>query len=90
MAAGQVAVSGRAGYHVRRRVTTADLPGGNVQSRLFPSTLGTEAPVLVRYVFDAGEDGPPLAGMDRIAKGIRPIGDADTGGGLGSGLGPTP
>jgi hypothetical protein len=45
--------------------------------------------VAVRYVFDAGEDGPPLADMDRITKGIRPIGDADTGGGVGSGIGPT-
>ncbi|MFF8194278.1 DUF2510 domain-containing protein [Streptomyces bobili] len=90
VAAGQVAVSGRAGYYVRWRVTTAEGPGGYVQSLVFPSTVGTEAPVLVRYVFDAGEDGPPLADMDRITKGIRPIGDADTGGGVGSGLGQTP
>ncbi|MEV5492173.1 DUF2510 domain-containing protein [Streptomyces bobili] len=90
VAAGQVAVSGRAGYYVRWRVTTAEGPGGYVQSLVFPSTVGTEAPVLVRYVFDAGEDGPPLADMDRITKGIRPIGDADTGGGVGSDLEPTP
>ncbi|MFJ4646389.1 DUF2510 domain-containing protein [Streptomyces bobili] len=90
VAAGQVAVSGRAGYYVRWRVTTAEGPGGYVQSLVFPSTVGTGAPVLVRYVFDAGEDGPPLADMDRITKGIRPIGDVDTGGGVGSDLGPTP
>ncbi|MFD5271738.1 DUF2510 domain-containing protein [Streptomyces sp. NPDC058335] len=90
VAAGQVAVAGRAGYYVRWQVTTAEGPGGYVQSLVFPSTVGTEAPVLVRYVFDAGEDGPPLADMDRITKGIRPVGDADTGGGVGSGLGPTP
>ncbi|MFE7647301.1 DUF2510 domain-containing protein [Streptomyces phaeoluteigriseus] len=90
VAAGQVAVAGRAGYYVRWRVTTAEGPGGHVQSLVFPSTVGTEAPVLVRYVFDAGEAGPPLADMDRITKGIRPVGDADTGGGVGSGLGPTP
>ncbi|MGX1268884.1 DUF2510 domain-containing protein [Streptomyces phaeoluteigriseus] len=90
VAAGQVAVAGRAGYYVRWRVTTAEGPGGYVQSLVFPSTVGTEAPVLVRYVFDAGEDGPPLADMDRITEGIRPVGDADTGGGVGSGLGPTP
>ncbi|MFH9860976.1 hypothetical protein [Streptomyces sp. NPDC017202] len=89
VAAGQVAVAGRAGYYVRRRVTTAEGPGGHVQSLVFPSTVGTEAPVLVRYVFDAGDDGPPLADMDRITKGIRPVGDADTGGGGGSGIGPT-
>ncbi|MGW3190156.1 DUF2510 domain-containing protein [Streptomyces ardesiacus] len=88
VAAGPVAVAGRAGYYVRWRVKTAEGPGGYVQSMVFPSTVGTESPILVRYVFDAGEDGPPLAGMDAITKGIRPIGDADTGGGVGSGLGP--
>ncbi|MFA3879072.1 DUF2510 domain-containing protein [Streptomyces sp. MMCC 100] len=89
VASGPVAVAGRAGYYVRWRVKTAKGPGGYVQSMVFPSTVGTESPILVRYVFDAGEDGPPLAGMDTITKGIRPIGDADTGGGVGSGIGPT-
>ncbi len=89
VASGPVAVAGRAGYYVRWRVRTAEGPGGHVQSTVFPSTVGTESPILVRYVFDAGEDGPPLADMDRITKGIRPIGDADTGGGVGSGIGPT-
>ncbi|WP_217141563.1 DUF2510 domain-containing protein [Streptomyces sp. AC627_RSS907] len=86
---GPVAVAGRAGYYVRWRVRTAEGPGGYVQSMVFPSTVGTESPILVRYVFDAGADGPPLAEMDRITKGIRPVGDADTGGGVGSGIGPT-
>ncbi|MEV4789715.1 DUF2510 domain-containing protein [Streptomyces tuirus] len=86
---GPVAVAGRAGYLVRWRVKTAKGPGGYVQSLVFPSSVGTESPVLVRYVFDAGEDGPPLADMDRITKGIRPFGDADTGGGVGSSIGPT-
>ncbi|MET8568331.1 DUF2510 domain-containing protein [Streptomyces sp. NPDC004783] len=86
---GAVAVAGRAGYYVRWRVTTAEGPGGYVQSMVFPSTVGTESPVLVRYVFDAGEDGPPLADMDRITEGIRPAGDAATGGGAGSGIGPS-
>ncbi|MGX1121689.1 hypothetical protein RKD37_007052 [Streptomyces ambofaciens] len=89
VASGPVAVAGRAGYYVRWRVRTAEGPGGHVQSMVFPSTVGTESPILVRYVFDAGEDGPPLADMDRITKGIRPVGDADTGGGVGSGIGPT-
>ncbi len=89
VASGPVAVAGRAGYYVRWRVKTAKGPGGYVQSMVFPSTVGTESPILVRYVFDAGEDGPPLADMDTITKGIRPIGDADTGGGVGSGIGPT-
>ncbi|WP_328564590.1 DUF2510 domain-containing protein [Streptomyces coelicoflavus] len=89
VASGPVAVAGRAGYYVRWRVRTAKGPGGYVQSMVFPSTVGTESPILVRYVFDAGEDGPPLADMDSITKGIRPIGDADTGGGVGSGIGPT-
>ncbi|MFG3249174.1 DUF2510 domain-containing protein [Streptomyces sp. NPDC048187] len=89
VASGPVAVAGRAGYYVRWRVRTAKGPGGYVQSMVFPSTVGTESPILVRYVFDAGEDGPPTADMDTITKGIRPIGDADTGGGVGSGIGPT-
>ncbi|MEG3629458.1 DUF2510 domain-containing protein [Streptomyces poriticola] len=86
---GPVAVAGRAGYLVRWRVTTAKGPGGYVQSMVFPSSVGTGSPILVRYVFDAGEDGPPLAAMDTITEGIRPAGDADTGGGVGSSLGPT-
>lgn len=85
---GPVAVAGRAGYLVRWRVKTGKGPGGYVQSLAFPSSVGTESPVLVRYVFDAGEDGPPLADMDRITQGIRPFGDADTGGGVGSSIGP--
>ncbi|MGC9538007.1 DUF2510 domain-containing protein [Streptomyces sp. UG1] len=68
---GPVSVAGRAGYFVRWRVTTAKGPGGYVQSLAFASTVGTESPVVVRYVFDAGEDGPPLADMDRFTKGIR-------------------
>ncbi|GHF82652.1 DUF2510 domain-containing protein [Streptomyces griseosporeus] len=85
---GQIAVAGRAGYYVRWRVTTEKGPGGYVQSLAFPSSVGTGAPVLVRLVFDAGPDGPPLSLMDRITRGIRPVGDADTGGGVGSSIGP--
>ena len=85
---GPVAVAGRAGYLVRWRVTTAKGPGGYVQSLVFPSSVGTESPILVRFVFDAGEDGPPPADMDRITKGIRPVTDAASGGGVGSSIGP--
>ncbi|MET9255949.1 DUF2510 domain-containing protein [Streptomyces sp. NPDC003717] len=84
--AGPVAVAGRAGYFVRWQVSTAKGPGGYVQSMAFPASVGTESPVLVRYVFDAGEDGPPLADMDRITKSIRAAGS--TGGGVGSSVGP--
>ncbi|WP_405623919.1 DUF2510 domain-containing protein [Streptomyces sp. NBC_00076] len=86
---GQVAVAGRAGYFVRWRVKTVKGPGGYVQSLVFPSSVGSESPVLVRFVFDAGPDGPPLADMDRITKGIRSVGDTDPGGGVGSSLGPS-
>lgn len=86
---GPVAVAGRAGYLVRWRVTTGKGPGGLVQSMVFPSSVGTESPVVVRYVFDAGEDGPPPADMERITKGIRSVTDADSGGGVGSSIGPT-
>ncbi|MBC2903455.1 DUF2510 domain-containing protein [Streptomyces cupreus] len=85
---GPVAVAGRAGWFVRWRVTTAEGPGGYVQSTVFPSRVGTESPVCVRYVFDAGADGPPLADMDRITKGIRSVDDPDGGGGVGSSVGP--
>ncbi|MFJ8505380.1 DUF2510 domain-containing protein [Streptomyces avermitilis] len=85
--AGTVAVGGREGYFVRWRVTAAKGPGGYVQSLAFPSSVGSEAPVIVRFAFDAGADGPPLTDMDRITKGIRPIGDPATGGGVGSSIG---
>ncbi|MFI6336588.1 DUF2510 domain-containing protein [Streptomyces sp. NPDC050535] len=87
--AGPVAVAGRAGYLVRWQVDTAAGPGGYVQSLAFPAGVGSQALVIVRFVFDAGEDGPPPADLDRITKGIRPVGDADTGGGVGSGIGPS-
>ncbi|MFI5572093.1 DUF2510 domain-containing protein [Streptomyces sp. NPDC051740] len=85
---GPVAVAGRAGYLVRWRVTTAEGPGGHVQSLVFPSSVGTGSPVLVRYVFEAGEDGPPPADMDRITEGIRSVTDTASGGGVGSSVGP--
>ncbi|MEV4330153.1 DUF2510 domain-containing protein [Streptomyces sp. NPDC049597] len=81
------AVAGRSGYLVRWRVVTGAGPGGHVQSLVFPSPVGTEALVVVRFSFDAGPGGPPLADMDRIASSIRPIGDA-TSGGVGSSIGP--
>ncbi|WP_030179515.1 DUF2510 domain-containing protein [Streptomyces sp. NRRL S-813] len=89
VASGQIAVAGRAGYFVRWRVRTAQGPGGYVQSLVFPSSVGSEAPVVVRFVFDAGADGPPLSDIDRITKGIRPLGDAGTSGGVGSSIGPS-
>ncbi|MDH2392636.1 DUF2510 domain-containing protein [Streptomyces sp. HNM0663] len=82
-----IAVAGRAGYLVRWRVLTEEGPGGHVQSVAFPSTVGTEAMVVVRLSFDAGPEGPPLAGMDAIVSSIRPLGggaakDAGVGGGI--------
>ncbi|MEV5265839.1 DUF2510 domain-containing protein [Streptomyces werraensis] len=85
--AGPVAVAGRAGYLVRWRVTTAKGSGGHVQSLVFPSGVGTESPVLVRFIFEAGPDGPPVADMDRITKGIRSTAEQASGG-VGS-IGPT-
>ncbi|KFF97204.1 membrane protein [Streptomyces scabiei] len=91
VASGSVAVAGRAGYYVRWRVTTGAGPGGYVQSLVFPSSSGSEAPVLVRFALDAGDDGPSVGDIDEIVEGIRPVGDADadTGGGVGSSLGPS-
>lgn len=81
-----VTVAGRTGHLVRWRVTTGAGPGGYVQSLAFPSAVGSESLIIVRFAFDAGPDGPPLADMDRIAEGIRPLGDIS--GGVGSTLGP--
>ncbi|GHH75496.1 membrane protein [Streptomyces sulfonofaciens] len=86
---GAVAVAGRAGYMVRWRVRTGSGPGGYVESLVFPSSVGTESLVCVRFAFDAGPGGPPLSDMDRITKGIRSVDDAAAGGGAGSGLGPS-
>lgn len=86
---GPVAVAGRTGYFVRWQVKTEKGPGGYVQSLAFPSSVGSQAPVMVRFVFDAGQDGPPLTDMDKITKGIRPVDDGDTSGGVGSSVGPT-
>lgn len=86
---GSVAVDGRAGYMVRWRVKTRSGPGGYVESLVFPSTLGTESLVCVRFVSDAGPDGPPLSDIDKITKGIRSADGSGTGGGVGSSVGPS-
>ncbi|MFD3490767.1 DUF2510 domain-containing protein [Streptomyces sp. NPDC058690] len=83
-----VSVAGRTGYEVRWRVHTAKGPGGYVQSLVFPSTVGSESPVIVRYAFDAGPGGPPLSLMDTLTRAIRPIDDSETGGGVGSSVAP--
>lgn len=82
-----VTVAGRTGYLVRWQVKTAKGPGGYVQSLAFPSTIGAESLIVVRFAFDAGPKGPPLASMDTITQGIRRIGDAT--GGVGSSIGPS-
>ncbi|MFF8291783.1 DUF2510 domain-containing protein [Streptomyces sp. NPDC016309] len=80
-------VAGRTGYLVRWQVTTGQGPGGYVQSLVFPSSLGSESPVIVRFAFSAGPGAPPLSAMDEITAGIRPVGSS-TGGGVGSSIGP--
>ncbi|MFP3990180.1 DUF2510 domain-containing protein [Streptomyces sp. E11-3] len=88
--AGPVVVAGRTGYVVRVRVKTGEGPGGYVQSLVFPSAIGTESLVVVRFAFDAGPDGLPLSGMDEITKGIRDLGSDDAGtGGAGSSISPS-
>ncbi|MFJ2745917.1 DUF2510 domain-containing protein [Streptomyces sp. NPDC087440] len=66
-----VTVAGKQGYLVRWKVVTGKGPGGYVQSLAFPSSMGPSSIVLVRFSFDAGPDGPPLDGMDKITQGIR-------------------
>ncbi|MEU8705650.1 DUF2510 domain-containing protein [Streptomyces sp. NPDC048565] len=87
LASKPVTVAGRSGYLVRRQVTTGKGPGGYVESLVFPSAVGSETPVIVRFAFDAGQDALPLSLMDTITEGIRPIGDA-TSGGVGSSVAP--
>ncbi|MFE1833830.1 DUF2510 domain-containing protein [Streptomyces sviceus] len=70
----RVAVAGGAGYLVRWRVRTARGPSAYVQSlALAPDRGGPAEAVVVRFAFDAGPDGPPLADMDRITRGIRSV-----------------
>ncbi|MEU0413065.1 DUF2510 domain-containing protein [Streptomyces griseorubiginosus] len=69
----RVEVAGCAGYLVRWRVRTAEGPGGYVQSLAFSPGDGTPDTVVVRFAFDAGPGGPPLADMDRITRGIRSL-----------------
>ncbi|MGW2180772.1 DUF2510 domain-containing protein [Streptomyces sp. NPDC001732] len=88
LASESVSVAGRTGYQVRWQVDTGKGPGGYVQSLVFPSTVGSESLVIVRYAFDAGPDGPSLSLMDTITKAIRPIGDSATSGGVGSSVAP--
>ncbi|MGA4843035.1 DUF2510 domain-containing protein [Streptomyces sp. G45] len=87
---GTVAVAGRGGYFVRWRVHTAKGPGGYVQSLAFPSSTGSEAMVIVRFHLDASDEAPPLSDFDEVIDGIRPVGDSEMGGGVGSSVGPTP
>jgi hypothetical protein len=74
----RVSVAGCAGYVVRWQVKSDDGPDNYVQSLAFTpgSGRGSPAPaaVVVRFAFDGGPDGPPLADMDRITEGIRPVG----------------
>ncbi|MFE3326382.1 DUF2510 domain-containing protein [Streptomyces sp. NPDC059176] len=81
-----VAVAGRTGHLVRWRVKTGAGAGGYVQSLVFPSAVGSESLIVVRFAFDASAGSPPLTEMDRITSGIRPIGDVS--GGVGSTIGP--
>ncbi|BFP56388.1 DUF2510 domain-containing protein [Streptomyces griseus] len=84
----ELSVAGRTGYLVRWQVTTGKGPGGYVQSLVFPSSVGAEIPVIVRFAFDAGVEDLPLSLMDTITKGIRPLGDSGTSGGVGASVGP--
>lgn len=87
---GSVAVAGRSGYLVRWRVYTEKGEGGYVQSLVFPSTLGSESPVIVRSALAVADGAPPLSDLDEMTKGIRPIGGGETDGGVGNSVGPTP
>ncbi|GAA0607608.1 DUF2510 domain-containing protein [Streptomyces crystallinus] len=78
--AASVVVAGRTGYLVRWSVKTGAGPGGYVQSLAFPSSVGSESMIVVRFAFDAGKGAPPLAVLDRITAGIRALGGPQSGG----------
>ncbi|MGW3298883.1 DUF2510 domain-containing protein [Streptomyces rubiginosohelvolus] len=84
----QLSVAGRAGYLVRWQVTTGKGPGGYVQSVAFASSVGSGTPVIVRLAFDADVAELPLSLMDTITRGIRPLGDSATSGGVGASISP--
>ncbi|WP_411084464.1 DUF2510 domain-containing protein [Streptomyces sp. cmx-18-6] len=79
--AGPVKVAGRSGHLVRWQVVTGKGPGGTVQSLVFPTTVGSETPVIVRFAFDADRPELPVSLMDTITASIRSLEDGDTGGG---------
>ncbi|WP_103531926.1 DUF2510 domain-containing protein [Streptomyces sp. SM11] len=84
----ELTVAGRTGYLVRWQVTTGKGPGGYVQSVAFPSSVGTETPVIVRFAFDADIPDLPLSLMDTITRGIRPLGGSGASSGVGASIGP--
>ncbi|MFI1101418.1 DUF2510 domain-containing protein [Streptomyces melanogenes] len=87
---GSVVVAGRTGYLVRWSVRTGAGPGGQVQSLAFPSSVGSESMVIIRFAFDAGKGAPPLTVLDRITSGIRALGGQESGGVGSSVAAPTP
>ena len=87
---GAVAVAGRSGYFVRWRVRTAKGAGGYVQSLAFPSSVGSQSLVIVRFAVDAGDDAPQVSDMDEITKGIRSVGGSGRAAAWATDVGPTP
>ncbi|NBE56886.1 DUF2510 domain-containing protein [Streptomyces boluensis] len=74
VATGKAQVAGADAYFVRWRVTTASGPGGYVQTLALPAPAGGPGSmVVVRFAFDAGPEGPPLAAIDEITRGIRSL-----------------
>jgi hypothetical protein len=65
----------RSGRAAERTHSRSAHRNGYVQSLAFtPALGGPPDTVVVRFAFDAGPDGPPLADMDRITDGIRSLG----------------
>ncbi|MGW0735443.1 DUF2510 domain-containing protein [Streptomyces sp. NPDC002851] len=75
LASGPVQVAGGDGYFVRWSVTTADGPGGYVQSLAFRAPTGNRQLLVVRFALDRGEQAPPLSVIDEITDGIRATND---------------
>ncbi|MEC4016642.1 DUF2510 domain-containing protein [Streptomyces sp. H27-D2] len=77
-----VTVAGQKGYLVRWKLDTEKGDGGYVQSVVFPAPTGSQSLVVLRFGFDASDQGPSLKVMDEIVKGVKAIdggsGDSDT------------
>lgn len=71
----EITITGRPGYRVRWQVETGTGTDAYAETVAFPAPDGSAAPLLLRLGFNAGDQAPPAADMDRITDGIRAVSD---------------